>query len=54
MLNGGIINNLVLFLFLVIIFSKWRFTIHYWNSIRLISNIFSLFIVITVFISLFN
>ncbi len=54
MLNGGIINNLVLFLFLVIVFSKWRFTIHYWNSIRLISNIFSLFIVITVFVSLFN
>ena len=37
LLNGGIINNVVIFLIITIVFSKWRYSNNYWQSISNLS-----------------
>lgn len=54
LLNGGIINNLVVFLIIAILFSKWRFTIKFWQSINLLSVLFIFLIVFWLFFTFFN
>ena len=54
LINGGIINNLVLFLIFTIIFSKWRHTINYWNSLYLLSQIIVIYLIIIILFNIIN
>ena len=48
LLNGGVINNGVILLALVIIFSRWRRTFFFWNSIEVVFGL-----VVTMFLMYF-
>jgi len=44
LLNGGIINNVVIFLIITIVFSKWRYSNNYWQSISNLSFLLLFFL----------
>lgn len=52
LVNGGLINNVVLFLALCLVFSSWRTTVKYWSSIQFFF-IFLTFILLSFFFTNF-
>jgi hypothetical protein len=45
LLNGGVINNVVICLASAIIFSKWRVVSYYWSGFNLFFSIITFFVI---------